>query len=207
MKMMIKLVVVMFFLSLSVSYAEQKPVQQLKKFLHNTRTLEADFKQVSMDEYGNPAQLSSGVFYLQRPGKFRWNYRQPFVQEIVANGDKVWFYDADLAQVTIKSLDDSLGSTPALLLSGKVILEQNFILQQQGVDEDLSWIRLTPKSEQSNYKRILIGMHNDQIAGMELSDNFRQLTRIYFSNIKINQKLPENIFDFVIPEGADVFGQ
>lgn len=207
MKMMIKLVVVMFFLSLSVSYAEQKPVQQLKKFLHNTRTLEADFKQVSMDEYGNPAQLSSGVFYLQRPGKFRWNYRQPFVQEIVANGDKVWFYDADLAQVTIKSLDDSLGSTPALLLSGKVILEQNFILQQQGVDEDLSWIRLTPKSEQSNYKRILIGMHNDQIAGMELSDNFGQLTRIYFSNIKINQKLPENIFDFVIPEGADVFGQ
>ncbi len=207
MKMMIKLVVVMFFLSLSVSYAEQKPVQQLKKFLHNTRTLEADFKQVSMDEYGNPAQLSSGVFYLQRPGKFRWNYRQPFVQEIVANGDKVWFYDADLAQVTIKSLDDSLGSTPALLLSGKVNLEQNFILQQQGVDEDLSWIRLTPKSEQSNYKRILIGMHNDQIAGMELSDNFGQLTRIYFSNIKINQKLPENIFDFVIPEGADVFGQ
>ncbi len=206
MKMMIKLVV-LFFFSLSVSYAEQTPIQQLKKFLHNTQTLQADFKQVSMDEHGNPAQISSGMFYLQRPGKFRWNYTQPFVQEIVANGDKVWFYDADLEQVTIKTLDESLGSTPALLLSGKVNLEQNFILQQQGVDEDLSWIRLTPKSEQSNYKRILIGMHKDKLAGMELSDNFGQLTRIYFSNIKINQKLPEKIFDFVVPEGVDVFGQ
>ncbi len=197
----------LFLMVTTVAMAEPAPVQQLKTFLQQTKTLEADFKQVSMDQHGNPAQLSYGVFYLARPGKFRWNYLKPFVQEIVAKDNKVWFYDADLEQVTIKTLDESLGATPALLLSGEVDLEKNFNLQRQGVDEDLVWIKLTPKSEESSFKIILIGMSEGRLAGMELQDNFGQLTRIYFSNLKINQKLPGSIFDFKIPEGADVFGQ
>ncbi len=187
--------------------AQPSPIQQLKTFLQQTKTLQADFKQVSMDQHGNPAQTSHGVFYLARPGKFRWNYLKPFVQEIVAKDNKVWFYDADLEQVTIKTLDESLGATPALLLSGEVDLEQNFKLQRQGVDEDLVWIKLTPKAEESSFKMILIGLSEGRLAGMELQDNFGQLTRIYFSGLKINQKLPDNIFEFTIPEGADVFGQ
>lgn len=203
---LIKLILLLVISTAGVN-AEPAPIQQLKRFLQQTRTLTADFKQVSMDQHGNPAQVSYGVFYLARPGQFRWNYLKPFVQEIVAKDNKVWFYDADLEQVTIKTLDESLGATPALLLSGEVDLEQNFTLQQQGVDEDLVWIKLTPKSEESSFKLILIGMSEGRLAGMELQDNFGQLTRIYFSNLKINQKLPDHIFDFKIPEGADVFGQ
>ncbi len=189
----------------NVADAKQEPIKQLKYFLKNTKTLEATFKQVTVDENGQITQTSHGDFFLSRPGKFRWSYKKPFEQEIVSNQGKVWFYDVDLEQVTVKKLDDSMGSTPALLLSGDIALEENFILQQQGVDEELQWIKLSPKNEETGYNYILIGLADDSIGGMELSDNFGQLTRIFFSNIKRNMQLDKSIFEFKTPEGVDVF--
>jgi outer membrane lipoprotein carrier protein len=189
----------------SQTLAENKPIQQLKTFLATSKSLSANFKQVLLNEAGNPVRTSYGVFYLQRPGKFRWNYEKPFTQEIVADAGKVWFYDTDLEQVTIKKLDESLGSTPALLLSGQISLEDNFIMEDQGVDGDMQWIKLSPKSEESTFKYILIGLTKGILGGMELSDNFGQLTRIYFSNVIINPPLKHTLFQFVPPKGADVF--
>ncbi|TPQ26401.1 outer membrane lipoprotein chaperone LolA [Methylomonas koyamae] len=186
-------------------YADEAPINRLKSFLAASASLAADFKQVSFDKSGRPAQSSSGKFYLSRPGKFRWNYQKPFEQEIVSNSGKVWFYDADLEQVTVKQLDDSLGSTPALLLTGQVDIEEKFVLQEQGQDEGMNWVKLSPKNEESGFKYILIGMNGNQLGGMELSDNFGQLTRIYFSNIQLNQKLDDSLFNFKPPKGADVF--
>jgi len=186
-------------------HAEETPIARLKTFLAGSSALAADFRQVTLDKSGKPAQTSSGKFYLSRPGKFRWDYQKPFVQEIVSNGGKVWFYDADLEQVTVKQLDDSLGSTPALLLTGQIDIEEKFTLREQGEDEGMNWVKLSPKNEESGFKYILIGLERDQLGGMELSDNFGQLTRIYFSNIQINPKLEEALFNFKAPKGADVF--
>lgn len=185
--------------------AAETPIAQLKAFLKASASLSADFKQVSVNKAGRASQTSVGQFYLSRPGKFRWNYQKPFAQEIVSNSDKVWFYDADLEQVTVKRLDDSLGSTPALLLTGQVDIDEKFVLEEQGSDDDLNWIRLSPKNEESGFKYILIGLNHGQLGGMELSDNFGQLTRIYFSNIKINPTLSDSLFNFKAPEGVDVF--
>lgn len=185
--------------------ADASPIEQLKTFLKTNASLAADFKQVSFNKAGQAAQSSMGKFYLQRPGKFRWNYQKPFVQEIVSNTGKVWFYDADLEQVTTKKLDDSLGSTPALLLTGQVDIEEKFVLEEQGQEENLNWVRLSPKNEESGFKYILIGLDHGQLGGMELSDNFGQLTRIYFSNIQLNPDLDEGLFDFKAPKNADVF--
>lgn len=196
---------VLFIAFASSAKAEDAPIAQLKRFLAGSASLAADFKQVSFDKSGRPAQNSSGKFYLSRPGKFRWNYQKPFVQEIVSNLGKVWFYDADLEQVTVKQLDDSLGSTPALLLTGQVDIEEKFILEEQGNDEGMNWVKLSPKNEESGFKYILIGLNGNQLGGMELSDNFGQLTRIYFSNIQLNPKLDEALFNFKAPKGADVF--
>ncbi|MCK9609153.1 MAG: outer membrane lipoprotein chaperone LolA [Methylomonas sp.] len=190
---------------LSNAWAEEAPIKQLKTFLKSNASLSADFKQVSYNKAGQAAQASFGEFYLSRPGKFRWNYQKPFAQEIVSNAGKVWFYDADLEQVTIKQLDDSLGSTPALLLTGQVDIDQKFVLEEQGSDDDLNWVRLSPKNEESGFKYILIGLNHGQLGGMELSDNFGQLTRIYFSNIKLNPLLQDSLFDFKPPKGVDVF--
>ncbi|MGR9045544.1 MAG: outer membrane lipoprotein chaperone LolA [Gammaproteobacteria bacterium] len=196
---------VVFVLVFFEAQAAELPVEQLRTFLASSQSLSADFKQVSIDESGVPAQTSYGVFYLNRPGKFRWDYLKPFRQEIVSNAGKVWFYDEDLEQVTIKKLDQSLGSTPALLLSGDIDLEENFTLERQGKEGDLIWLKLLPKNEDSGFKYILIGLDHGVLAGMELNDNFGQLTRIYFSKVKINPSLDNGLFKFTPPEGVDIF--
>jgi outer membrane lipoprotein carrier protein len=189
----------------NAGYAADQPVNQLQAFLKASRSLTADFKQVLINEAGDPYQTSYGVFYLQRPGKFRWDYLKPFQQQIMAKSGKVWFYDTDLEQVTIKKLDESIGSTPALLLSGDISLEDNFILENQGVDGDLQWIKLLPRSQESSFKYILIGLNKGLLAGMELNDNFGQLTRIYFSNVLLNPPIKPTVFEFQAPKGVDVF--
>ena len=187
------------------AFAEAPPVQRLHAFLAKASTLQAEFSQVLVSEKGVPGQKSNGLFYLQRPGKFRWDYQKPYRQEIVSNGGKVWFYDVDLEQVTGKRLNDAIGSTPALLLSGEVPLEKNFTVESQGLDEGLYWIKLLPRNEDSGFKHVLIGLDGDTLAGMELNDNFGQLTRIYFSKVKIGGRLEASLFDFKAPPGVDVF--
>ncbi len=130
-KIFIHVLFAMTFIGYSSLSSAKTPVEKLKKFLAETVTLQADFKQVTLDENGSPVQSSNGLFYLSRPGQFRWSYQQPFVQEIISSNGKVWFYDTDLEQVTINKMDESLGSTPALLLSGDITLDDNFILQDQ----------------------------------------------------------------------------
>ncbi|MCI0668046.1 MAG: outer membrane lipoprotein chaperone LolA [Methylococcaceae bacterium] len=180
-------------------------VNQLNRFLADTRTLSADFKQVAIDEAGRPGQLVSGIFLLAKPGRFRWDYLKPYKQEIVANGKKVWFYDVDLEQVTVKQLGNAIGSTPALLLTGEVSLDENFVIEDQGEREGMRWTRLVPRSEDNTFKTISIGIQENHLRGMELSDNFGQLTRISFSNIRINDPIEAKRFEFVAPAGVDVF--
>lgn len=194
-------------LAAPLTHAEAPPIQQLKAFLAATKSLTADFKQVSLNEAGTPTQTSYGEFFLQRPGKFRWNYQKPYLQQIIALSGKVWFYDQDLEQVTIKKLDESVGSTPALLLSGDISLEDNYTVDEQGNDDGITWLRLIPKNDQSSFKYLLIGLANGQLSGMELNDNFGQLTRIYFSNLKPNTPIKPDLFEFKAPAGVDVFSE
>ena len=200
-----RLIFLAVFLVNSVSFAAEEPVKQLQAFLKASKSLTADFKQVLINEAGDPYQTSYGVFYLQRPGKFRWDYLKPFQQQIVSTSGKVWFYDTDLEQVTIKKLDESVGSTPALLLSGDISLENNFTMENQGVDGNLQWIKLLPKNQESTFKFITIGLNKGSLAGMELSDNFGMLTRIYFSNVLLNPPIKPTLFEFKAPKGADIF--
>ncbi len=199
-----RLIFLTFFFINSAGYAADEPVKQLQAFLKASKSLTADFKQVLINEAGDPYQTSYGIFYLQRPGKFRWDYLKPFQQQIVSTSGKVWFYDTDLEQVTIKKLDESVGSTPALLLSGNISLDDNFTMQDQGVDGDMQWIKLLPKNQESSFKYILIGLNKGSLGGMELSDNFGQLTRIYFSNVLLNPPIKPTVFEFKAPKGVDV---
>lgn len=204
---MLKHIAFMAFLSFSWSYQAlaATPEQRLKSFLAKATTLQADFTQVQVDEKGNLGKRSTGVFYLQRPGKFRWNYQKPYNQEIVSGAGKVWFYDKDLEQVTAKKLTQAIGSTPALLLTGEVPLEKNFTIENQSDEEGIAIIKLIPKSEESGFKYVQIGLENNVLVGMELNDNFGQLTRIYFENLKTGLRLDPILFTFTPPPGVDVF--
>ncbi|MDQ7090112.1 MAG: outer membrane lipoprotein chaperone LolA [Methylococcales bacterium] len=156
--------IITFLLPFNVVMA-QEPIKQLKEFLANSQTLTSKFKQVVFDKDNKIKQTSEGLFTLSRPGKFRWVYQKPFIQEIVSNAGKVWFYDADLEQVTIKKLDKSMGSTPALLLSGEVNIDKEFNLEAQGKNEGLSWIKLIPKNEETSFKYILMGLNEGGFSG------------------------------------------
>ena len=196
---------IVFVLFLQNGWAAEEPVDKLKSILGATQSMSAGFTQVVIDEKGIIGQESGGLFLVQRPGKFRWEYQTPYQQMIVSNGEKVWFYDVDLEQVTIKKIIGSIGSTPALLLSGQVDIDHNYVLEDLGTRDGLVWVKLVPKSEESTFKYILIGMENQRLNTMELSDNFGQLTRIYFSGVKINTEIDPKEFRLEPPPGVDVF--
>ncbi|TAN51619.1 MAG: outer membrane lipoprotein chaperone LolA [Methylococcaceae bacterium] len=192
-------------LASSVAGAAESPIDRLLQFLDSSKSMQAEFSQVSIDETGNAHHKATGVVYLQKPGKFRWDYFEPYQQQIITSDGKVWFYDVDLEQVTIKRIDKAVGSTPALLLSGQISLKDNFTLEQQGEDEGLVWVKLLPKGEENTFKYVTIGLQDGTLGGMELADNFGQLTRIYFSHVKSGGKLDPSLFEFKPPSGVDVF--
>jgi outer membrane lipoprotein carrier protein len=200
-----KKVIALVLLCFSAPLFAESAVQDLEKFIASAKNVEADFTQLSLDEAGKPVQTSYGKFYLQQPGKFRWSYTKPYVQEIISKGDSVWFYDADLEQVIIKKIDQSIGDTPALLLSGTVDLKEKYSLTVEATKHGINWVKLVPKHEGSSFKHILIGLKVGLLIEMELSDNFGQLTKIMFDNLKLPKKLDKKLFEFDAPEGTDIF--
>ncbi len=177
---------------------------ELNRFLDATHTFSAEFEQVTLDEDGRSGRPMSGRFLLSKPGRFRWDYLQPYQQQIVSNGEKIWFYDADLEQVTVKPLGNTIGSTPALLLTGQVDLDHDFLVDAQGGNGNVRWVRLVPRSQDSSFRHIKLELNKDRLRGMELADSFGQVTRITFYNSRINVPIEASIFEFVAPDGADI---
>jgi len=179
--------------------------EHLGAFYNQIKTMQADFIQTRFDEKGKVMQTSEGVFALQRPGKFRFEYTKPYKQLYVADGGKIWNYDPELEQVIIKSIDGTIGDTPALLLSGKHPLENNFIIQELQRDKsDLQWLELRPKKDESSFNSIRLGFSDKGLRLMEVVDILGQTTRLQFLNVKVNTTLPSELFGFTAPEGVDV---
>ena len=178
--------------------------ERLDKLLSGITTLESTFKQVLLDEFDKPIQESSGIFQLRRPGKFRWDYTKPYIQLIVADGQKLWVYDADLEQVTVKNQKTALGNTPALLLTGGSPVEKDFSIESRGSQEGVEWFELKPLDKESSFTKIAIGFRDNILHRMELTDSFGQTTRLMFDKIKINTTIPAKQFEFTPPKGVDV---
>ncbi len=186
-------------------WAVAAPVDDLERFLNSVTTLSAAFEQTVLDERGQVSQRSRGRFYLERPGRFRWTYETPFRQEVVADGRRVWFYDPDLEQVTVRDVDVALGSAPAMLLSGEIRLDERFRVVDQGRDGKRAWIELRPKSDEDVFRRVRVELEDGRLVRMELADNFGQSTRIRFFDMALNPPLDDELFRFRPPPGVDVF--
>lgn len=182
-------------------------IQQLKTFFQNTTTMRAQFHQTVLDNMGGKVQDVTGSMQLSRPGKFRWDYNKPFVQLIVGDGHKVWLYDPELNQVTVRPLDKVLGSSPAALLAGGTEIDRNFILKNDGGQGQLDWVEARPKDQDSGFARVLLGFKDGLLQEMELHDNFGQTTVIEFQKVERNPRLDAQAFRFVPPQGADVVGE
>lgn len=179
----------------------------LDQFLKDLRTLESEFHQTLYDENLKKLEEARGLMYLERPNRFRWDYRQPNAQLIVGDGKKVWLYDRELAQVTVRKIDESLGSTPALVLSSTEPLEKNFTVSNLADENGLSWVGLRPRHKDASFAHIRLGFANDALRLMELTDSFGQLTRLEFSNLIRNAPIIPDAFEFSPPSGVDVIGE
>lgn len=181
-------------------------IDQLKGFLAETKSAKASFVQVVASKSGRK-QESLGTMAFSRPGKFRWSYEKPYQQLLVSDGTRLWSYDKDLEQVTIKKLGDVLGNTPAAFLAGSGDLEKNFTLSEPGKVDGVDIVDAVPKDKDSTFQRVRIGFVDKLPKMMEVRDNFGQVTTIVFSGFERNPAMPAGAFTFIPPKGVDVVGE
>lgn len=179
-------------------------VDALKAFIGDTKTAKASFSQTVLDQNGKLRQKSEGTLAFSRPGKFRWVYQKPYEQLIVGDGSKLWIYDADLEQVTVRKLGEALGSSPAALLAGSNEIEKFFTLRDAGAGEGLEWLEARPKDKDSTFESVRMGFAGTTLVAMELKDAFGQTTLLKFSGMVKNPAVNANEFKFTPPKGADV---
>jgi len=182
-------------------------MDRLKAFTDDLHSFEAGFVQTLYDENNEPVRESQGVAYLKRPGLFRWAYEKPYRQIIVADGERLWIYDADLEQVTVKKTERALATAPIMLLSGREPLEEQFEMRDLGKREKLYWVELRPKVRDTDFRRIFLGLDDNSLKVMELRDQFDQATQIRFHHVEMNPSIDASKFEFTPPEGVDVIGQ
>lgn len=179
----------------------------LDAFLVATQTIEARFQQKLLDNKGILLQQSAGKFTLKRPGKFIWDYVLPYPQKIVSNGKKIWVFDSELEQVTIKPYNDMLSGAPVALLDQRKKLADEFIVSEAGNVQGQDWVKLTPRSAETEFTEIHVGMSKHNLKSMRLIDSFGQSTTIEFEQLQTNVHLDDAIFEFKPPAGVDVIGQ
>ena len=198
--------IVTALLLLAAQTASAGAIDKLHRFLESTKTVRADFAQIVVAKNGRKPQQSTGVMMFSRPGKFRWQIEKPYSQLLLGDGDKVWIYDPDLRQVTVKKVGAALGGTPAALLAGDNAFEKNFTLRELGEREGMEWLEAIPKTQDSGFEKIHLGFAGNDLKAMELFDNFGQTTSLLFARLERNPPLAASLFRFTPPAGVDVIG-
>lgn len=181
-------------------------VQQLRDFVAGARSAEGEFEQVVTTQSGRRPQEASGSFAYARPGRFHWEYDRPYRQVLVGDGERLWSWDPDLNQVTVRTIGDAVGATPAAILFGSGALEDSFELAEGGEHDGLAWAEARPKRTESGFESLRIGLADGQLRRMEMRDHFGQTTVIRFVRLRANPALAADRFTFSPPAGADIIG-
>ena len=203
---MISRLLFVLFLILSLS-ANATGLERIKEYFQNIQSASADFHQVVTDKQGHKTQDVTGVMQLQKPNKFRWDYNKPFVQQIIGDGEKIWLFDPELNQVTVRSFTKAAGSSPAALLAGGKEMERSFVIKDASRKGTLEWVLAVPKVGETGFERLFLGFKGDALIEMELHDSFGNRTAIQFINVVRNPKLSADLFKFTPPRDADVLGE
>ena len=193
-------------LAAAVSEVPAAGIDRLNQFMSGTLTATGEFEQRIYNRERKLTQESRGSLAFSRPGKFRWTYSKPYSQLIVGDGTRVWVYDEDLNQVTVRRLDQALGATPAALLAGSNDALKAFVLKDEGTKDGLEWVEAVPREKESTFERIRIGFGPSGLERMELTDAFGQTTLLRFTGLQRNPRVDPALFRFTPPKGADVVG-
>lgn len=197
-----------FILFASIAYADSGANAELTQLLKNMRSMQADFIQTIQDKKGKAVQQNTGRMLLQRPSQFRWEIKTPNKQLIVTNGKRLWIYDPDLEQVTIRSLVKAAGETPAMLLTDENLsLGKEFEVRPIKSSSTLRWFLLIPKDKGAVLSSLRLGFTNQQVHQMLLHDHLGHTTKIEFKNIVLNTSIPSSKFNFKPPANVDVINE
>ena len=196
--------IVSLLLVSSFAARAETPEQALAKFVDGVQTLQAGFTQTQTDERGETLGESSGAMTLARPGRFRWEYQSPTPQLIVTDGSKLWLYDRDLRQVTVRPAAEALQGTPAALLSQKQTLTGSFPVTDLGAEQGARRLRLTPKARDSDFQSVDLWLKAGTPVRMLFKDQLGGATDIRFSNIRSNGRVDAAQFRFQPPAGVEV---
>lgn len=201
-------------LALIPMQAQANALDNLEAFLRSVKSGRTEFNQVvtlpARQDQAARQRRSSGTFEFLRPGKFRFVYRKPFEQIIVADGTTLWLYDVDLNQVTARSQSQALGSTPAALVAaapGLKALQEHFQLSNASERDGLQWVLAVPTSREGQIQQVLIGLRGTELAVLEITDSFGQRSVLSFTRFEANPALATDTFAFKPPPQADVVRQ
>ncbi|MEF9999456.1 MAG: outer membrane lipoprotein chaperone LolA [Comamonas sp.] len=191
--------------------AQADGLQSLEAFMQGAQAGKADFTQTvtapAKDGQAARSKTSSGQFSFQRPGRFKFEYRKPFEQVIVADGKTLWMYDADLNQVTQRAQAKVLDATPAAILASAAsvqALRADFDLKAAPDQDGLQWVEALPKAKDGQLKSVRVGFAGDKLAAVDMLDSFGQRSLMRFTGVQTSASLPAETFKFVAPKGADV---
>lgn len=201
-----RLTAAVLYLLLAAGVQADSEPDYVQDFFNELLTLQADFDQQVIDSEHNIQQSSQGHMWIRRPGRFRWDYKIPYRQQIVADGERLWSYDEDLEQVTVQRVSEVLTSTPAMLLSGEQPLEDVFVIEELAPGDSVRQVLLTPKSADSNVTAITLQFDGNTLLSIQALDTFGNTTTFSFTNLERNRELDPGIFLFKPPANADVVG-
>ncbi len=178
----------------------------VERFVNDVATMQGRFEQSLIAANGDVLERTSGTLEIQRPGQFRWTYVEPYEQVLVADGLNIWSYDVDLAQVTVKSQQEALANTPALLLGGSEDALQQFNNDGSFVEAGITWVKLSPKNTNSGFLRVELGFKYDTLSRMVFYDNLEQTTLVALYDVDVNAPIEKDQFIFHVPADVDVVG-
>lgn len=193
-------------ISLWLSTFAAQAADPLQTFLTGFETLQAEFVQTVIATKKPVIRAATGVLYVKRPNRFRWDYTVPRGQQVLADGSRVWVYDPELAQVSHQSQKEALRGTPALLLSSKDPVAEHFTVTDLGKRQNLDWLELVPKDNNSEIVKVQLAFSGSILDRFEMVDVFGQTTRFLFRQVRRNLKLADEMFTFDPPPAVDILG-
>ena len=189
---------------LSPACAVADGYERLDRFFEKVTTFRASFIQVVLDENLLALEETSGLLWIARPGRFRWDYESVHRQSIVADGEVLWLYDVELEQVTRRAQESAIGQTPAVLLSGGQQYRKDYNVTILGRQGAVNWISLVPKFSDGSFAEIQLGFEGETLRLIQLLDELNQITRVTLANVVENEPISDSVFRFIPPTGVDV---
>lgn len=194
-------------LGLAPGAGAEDATARIERYLAASGSLKAEFEQLQFAADGREQRRATGLFYLRRPDRFRWEYLEPEPQLIVCDGRDIYVYEQDLEQVTIRTLAAATGASPAMILARSNEVGELFTVEAAGTKDGLEWFRLTPRAKDPEFRGLEIGFEAGELSTMKFVDRLQQTTVVRFAALDRRAKLADVLFRFTPPKGVDVVGR